>query len=168
MRTHGFRSNVLLCLAAGAALLYALGLPWYAPAPPAPGPDELGGSLSALFEGATRWGTEGTGSTAWAAFDLIDTVLAALAVTGALGALAACSPELQAFAAGLIRPAVVSAAGLVAYHVLNPPGANAAVELRHGAFLALGAAALLAVAGLAVADAPSRRRRPAPRYAPAA
>ena len=166
MRTHGFRSNVLLCLLAAASLLYALGLPWYAPAPPAGTGEELGGSLIALFAGSTRWVTETTGATAWQAFGVIDVVLAVVALVGGLAALGACSPDLQAVAAGLLRPAVVSAAGITAYHVLNTPGANAALELRQGAFLALGAAGLLAVSGLAVADAPSRRRRPTPRYEP--
>lgn len=167
MRTLGLGANALLCLVAAAALVIALDRPWYAPTPAETIP---GGDLLATLDGVTagmhRWFGEPTGTTAWQAFDLVDVVCAAMAVLAALAAVAALAPALQAAAAGLVRPAVLVAAAIVAYHVVNQPGPNEAVELRSGALIALAAAAVLAMAGSALADAPARRPRPAAGFVP--
>ena len=167
MRTLGFGTNVVLTCAAAAALITALGLPWYGPALPPPAPSagamgDVSGPLAALFAAAARWPTATDGMSGWQAFEVIDLILVALAAGSALAALAAPAPALQRAAATFLRPAVLTTAALVAYHMVNQPGADGALELRRGAFLALGAAPVLVAAGMAVAEAPSRRRRPAP------
>ena len=54
MRTLGFRTHVLLALAAAVGVVAALARPWYAPAIPAPAAD-LDGPLYTLTDTIDRW-----------------------------------------------------------------------------------------------------------------
>jgi hypothetical protein len=160
MRTLGFRTHVLLCCAAAATLLLALGRPWYGSAPESAASDrDLVGTFDRLVAGLGRWFGDPMGTTAWQALDVVAAVTAGVAVLAAVAALATLAPALQPVGASLLRPAALVAPLLVAYHVVDQPGPNAAVELRSGALLALGAAAVLLVCGQAVAETPSRAVR---------
>src|SRR5215207_1544895 len=92
MRTLGFRSHVLLVIAAAVGVFAALSEPWYAPAPQAMAPaDGTVGSFNGPVEGLGaaigRWISESTGTTGWDALGTWGIVLAALATLTALGAL---------------------------------------------------------------------------------
>jgi hypothetical protein len=167
MRSLGFHANALLCVVAAAALVVALGRPWYAPTPTesVPGTDLLA-TIDGVSAGVGRWFGDPSGTTAWQAFGLVDVICAGMATLAGAAALAALAPALQEAAAGLVRPAVLVAGAIVAYHVVNQPGPNEAVELRSGALIALGAASVLAMAGSALADAPARRPRAAASFLP--
>jgi hypothetical protein len=167
MRTLGFRTHVLLTVAAAAALVFTLDRPWYAPAPP-PQPEEptgigdLSGPLNALAEGMERWVTSTVGTPGWESLDhwgLAIAVMAGLSFAAALGCLV---PGIQSLARDVLRYAALAAFGVVAWKLLDPPGANAAMELRNGALAAAGCALVLVMCAMAVAGAPMRRR-PAPR-----
>jgi hypothetical protein len=171
VRTHGFKSHVLLVLAGAAVLLGSLSRPWYARAPrPVPvdqGQDigDVNGPLNGLFHGMERWVTDSTGLTGWHALGGVGTAIAGLAGLAALCALGA-----GAAGANLLRDALRWSAfgvvALVAWRVLDPPGPNDVWELRHGALVAAFAAAMLFAGAMPVADAPRRRRTTTPVYTP--
>ena len=172
MRTLGFRTHVLLAVAAAVGVIAALDRPWYAKAPqpvgePTGGIGSLQGPVDGLAEGVMRWFTESQGTTGWDALGVWSTVLAALAALTAVGAVGCLVPALQGAARELLRYGSLACVGVTLWKLFDPPGSNAAFELRLGAFLAAGAALAAMSSGAAVAAAPLRRRRVAPAaYAP--
>jgi hypothetical protein len=172
MRTLGFRTHVLLAIAAAVGLVAALSRPWYAAAPAAKesgdkGIGDIHGPLSSFFEGVERWATESAGTTAWSGLDHIAIAIAAMAALAGLGALASLAPRLQALGREAVRYGSFVVVALVVWKLLDPPGDNGATELRWGAFVALGCALVLVSCGAEVCNSPLRgRRKPAPYKAP--
>jgi hypothetical protein len=172
MRTHGFRSHVLFVLAGAAVLVASLSRPWYARAPkpsPAGTTEDIGdvnGPLYGLFHGLQRWVSDSHGSTGWHALGTCAELLAALAGIAALCALCVAVGSLQGLGRDPLRWAALAVAGIVAWRLVDPPGANAAWELRHGALVAAGGALMLLAGALPVAAAPRRARTTTPSYVP--
>ena len=69
MRTLGFRTHVLLAVAAAVGVIAALARPWYAAAPPAAtaadGVGSIHGPVDSLAAGIERWISETAGTTGW-------------------------------------------------------------------------------------------------------
>jgi hypothetical protein len=172
MRTLGFRTHVLLAIAAAAGLIFTLDRPWYAPAPPVP-PDEPGigdinGPMNRFAEGAERWVTSADGTTGWDSLGHWGIALAAMAGIAGLGALGCMVPALQSLGRDVLRYAALAALVIAGLKLVNPPGDNGTHELRNGALAAAGAAVVLLTAAFSVAAAPLRRRIPSrPFEAPA-
>jgi hypothetical protein len=169
MRTLGFRTHVLLAIAGAAGLVFALGRPWYAAAPevdPNAARDigDINGPLNAFFAGVERWLTGTVGQTGWQALDYAAIAIAAMAGLAAVGALACMAPPLQMLGRDLLRYGALFAFAIAAWKVLDPPGTNAAIELRHGALAAVGCATVLLTGGLGAASAPLRRRTVARKF----
>ena len=164
MRTLGFRTHVLLALAAATGVLYSLGRPWYA-TPPAEAPGEgvnaLGdpeGSLNMFVEGVRRWVTEPLGTTGWEALDHWGVALAAMAGVVMLGALLSLAPAAQHLGRDLLRYGAFAVMAIAVWKLLDPPGANEAFELRRGALVCTAAAIATFVCASSAAAAPLRRR----------
>ena len=88
MRTLGFRTHVLVVLAAAAGLAVSLGRPWYGAGPAQIGDTDVGqldGPIRALWGGITRLGTN-TGESGWHTLGPWGTVLAGggLAMAGTI------------------------------------------------------------------------------------
>jgi hypothetical protein len=172
MRTLGFRTHILLAVAAATGVIAALARPWYAAAPPAAsentGIGTIQGPVDSLAAGVERWLSETSGTAGWDALGIWATVIAALAAVTALGALGCAVPALQGVARELLRYAALACAGIVLWKLVDSPGPNGELELRFGAFVAAGAALVAFSSGTTVASTPLRRRRtPAPAaYAP--
>jgi hypothetical protein len=169
MRTHGFRTHVLLVVAGAIAVLAGLGRPWYARAPkPVPDADlhigDVNGPLNGLFHGLQRWVTGPAGRTGWDALGVSGEVIGALAGFCAVAALACMLPATQRHVQDLLRYAGLVVIGLVGWRLVDPPGLNHVWELRHGALITAAGALVLGVCAQGVAGAPSRRRVPTPRY----
>jgi hypothetical protein len=168
MRTLGFRTHVLLAVAAATGVIAALGKPWYAPAPSAAETSAatLGGSTHGIRGTLERLATESVGTTGWDALGVWGAVLAVLAAVTAVGALGCLVPGLQGGAREVLRFGGLACFALVAWKVLDHPGDG--LELRIGAAVAGVAALVACTSGSAVASAPLRRRqRTAVAYAPA-
>jgi hypothetical protein len=164
MRTLGFRTHVLVAVAAAAAVIAALGRPWYAPAQVAEGDNGIGdlhGPVHDLTDAIVRWTGGADGTTGWDALGQWGTALAALAVLTAAGAIGCVVPALQASARELLRYAALGLFCIATWKLLDSPGPNTALEPRVGAFAAAGASLIAVTAGWALAAAPLRRRRPA-------
>lgn len=168
MRTHGFRTHVLLALAAAAGVVLALGRNWYAPAPESKseqgGIGDLNGPLKNLFEGIQRWVTGADGATGWDSLGHWGVALAAMAAVAGIGCLACTVPALQPLARDLLRYGAIAVFGIAVWKLVDPPGANATHELRNGALAAFGCAVVLLTAALGVANAPLRRKTPRRSY----
>jgi hypothetical protein len=166
MRTLGFRTHVLVVLAAAAGLAVALRRPWYGAAP-APSGDtdvgELDGPIRALWGGITRLGTN-TGETGWHALGPWGLVLAGTGAVAALLALLSFLPAVQGVTRELLRYLALGIAGVAMWKLVDTPGVHGASELRYGAVAGAACALLLAWAGMSVAAAPSRRVKPIRRY----
>ena len=162
MRTLGFRTHVLLSMAAAAVVVLTLSRPWYAEAPRAlpdePGIGDINGPLNGLVDGAQRWVTGPDGLSGWDSLGTTAYGLAAVAALAALGALLCLVPALQTIGRDLLRYGALATVGVAAWKLLDPPGDNAILELRHGALVAFAAALMLLACGMATAAAPSRRR----------
>jgi hypothetical protein len=163
MRTLGFRTHVLLALAAAVGVVAALGSPWYAPAPP-PAPDDfttigdLSGPMDSLTQAWSRWVGETAGTTGWDAlgnWGLALAVVSGLAAAGALGCLV---PSAQGVAREALRYGGFACFALAVWRLVDTPGPNEALELRYGAFVAAAAALVVFTSGSAVAAAPLQRR----------
>jgi hypothetical protein len=171
MRTFGFRTHVLLALAAAACLVLSLGHPWYAAAPPKP-PEQvadigdINAPLTGFFDGLERWLGGSDGVSAWQALDHSALGIAALAGVAAAGALLLFLPALQVLGRDLLRYGALGAFGIVAWRLFDPPGANGSLELRNGAFAGAGFALVLVVCGSAAAGAPLRRKIPQRTFVP--
>jgi hypothetical protein len=170
MRTHGFRTHILLVVAGAVAVLAGLARPWYAHAPkPHVGVvaiGEVNGPLYGLFPALERWVTDPNGHTGYQALDTIGQLLAALAIFCALAALGATIPVVQRLVAGLLRYAGLALIGIVVWRLVDPPGPNGVWELRHGALISLAGALVAGICAQTVASAPSRKRVVTPRYVP--
>jgi hypothetical protein len=167
MRTLGFRTHVLVAVAAAVGVIAALARPWYAAAPPQVEADV--GSLAGRADGFERWIGQADGTAGWDALGTWGTVIAALAAVTVAGALGCLVPALQGVAREALRYGALACLGIVVWKLVDSPGANAELELRFGALVAAGAALIAFSSGSAVASAPLRRRRPAPaRYVPPA
>jgi hypothetical protein len=170
MRTHGFRTHVLLVLAGAAVLVASLSRPWYARAPK-PKPDhtqnigDVNGPLNGLFHAMVRWVSDSHGVTGWHALGPVGTAIAGLGALAALSALGATTPAVQSVSQDVLRWSAFAVAGLVAWRVFDPPHANDVWELRHGALVAAFAAIMLFAGAMPVASAPRRRRTVTPAYA---
>jgi hypothetical protein len=163
MRTLGFRTHVLLTLAAAAGLVLSLSRPWYGPAPPkvpehTASIGDINGPLNGFGDGMKRWLTGSDGTSGWNALDHWAMGLAAMAGVGAVGALLLLAPALQQLGRDLLRYASLAALGLVAWKLLDTPGSNEALELRNGALAGAGFSLMLLMCGSAAAAAPLRRR----------
>jgi hypothetical protein len=171
MRTLGFRTHVMLALAAAAGIVLSLARPWYAAAPP-PTPDEvkdigdINGPLTGFADGLKRWLTDADGTSGWQALDHWGLGLAAMAGVAALGALMLLMPALQQLGRDLLRYSSLAAFGIAVWKLLDPPGANHALELRNGALAATGFALMLIVCGGAAASAPLRKKTPQRKFVP--
>jgi hypothetical protein len=164
MRTLGFRTHVLLTVAAAVGVIAALGRAWYAAAPKPVAQDagtvgSLHGPADGLTAGVGRWLTETDGTNGWDALGVWGSVLAALAATTALAALGCLVPAIQGLAREALRYGALACLGVAIWKVVDTPGANDALELRFGAFVAVAAALLALSSGSAVAAAPLQRRR---------
>lgn len=158
MRTLGFRTHVLLTLAAAAGVVAALARPWY-DAPPAAGPDTgFDGPLYTLADTLGRWTRETAGTSGWEALGPWGAALAALAGVTALGALGCLLPAIQGVAREVVRYASLGCFALAAWKLLDAPGPNAELEPRYGVFVAALAALVAVMGGTAVAAAPLRSR----------
>jgi hypothetical protein len=171
MRTHGFRSHVLLVLAGAIGLLSSLSRPWYAHAPKPRPPHtadigDVNGPLNGLFQGMRRWVSDPSGVTGWHALGTSGTALAALAGICALCALCVTTPALQAVARTPLRYSAMAATALVAWRLVDPPGPNVTWELRHGALIAAAGVLVMLCGALPVASAPRRARTATPTYVP--
>jgi hypothetical protein len=166
MRTLGFRTHILMAVAAATGLIAALARPWYAAAPePTTGEASVGslqGPVDGVAAGLERWLSETTGTTGWDALGVWGVVIAALAVVTAVAALGCLVPALQGLSRELLRYGALACAGIVVWKLVDTPGPNAELELRFGAFVAAGAALIAFSSGSAVAAAPLRHRRRAP------
>jgi hypothetical protein len=152
MRTHGFRTHVLLTLLACGAVAAALGMPWYGASPEREsgldGP--MDDALAAL--GRAVAATDGTsGRDALGAWAL---TLGGLAAFTALMALLCLVSAMQGAAREGLRIGAIATLGIVAWKLVAHPHE----ELRHGALVAAAAALALTAWALAVASAPARRR----------
>jgi hypothetical protein len=157
MRTLGFRTHVLLALAAAAGIVAALARPWYAPATAVVSTD-LDGPLYTLSDTMSRWIGDPTGTTGWEALGVWGSALAAVAAVTGLGAFGCLVPSLQGVAREALRYGSLACLAIAAWKLLDSPGPNAALEPRYGAFVAAAAAAVAFMAGSAVAAAPLRSR----------
>jgi hypothetical protein len=171
MRTLGFRTHVLLAVAAAVGVVAALGRPWYAAAPQAADEGELAigalhGPANGLTAGIERWVSETTGTTGWDALGVWGSVLAALAAVTAASAVACLVPALQGVAREGLRYAGLACVGIAIWKLVDAPGPNAELELRFGAFVAVAAALVAFSSGSAAAAAPLRRARPVTAYTP--
>jgi hypothetical protein len=160
MRTLGFRTHVLIAVAAAVGLIASLGRPWYAVAPEAAASTYPG---SGLAESLERLISEPGGTTGWDALGTWGTVLAALAAATAAGALGSLVPAVQGVARELVRYAALACFALVAWKLLDHPSDG--TELRMGAVLAAVAALIACTSGSAAAAAPLRRRPARTAYA---
>jgi hypothetical protein len=167
MRTHGFRTHVLLALGAAVGVIAALGRPWYAAAPRPVADDlntigELHGPVDGLTAGIARWYSETAGATGWESLGSIGTAIAAMAAITAVSALGCLVPPIQGVAREALRYASLACFGLVLWKLIDTPGANQALEPRYGAFVAAAAALVALTSGAGVASAPLQRSRSAP------
>ena len=162
MRTLGFRTHVLLAVAAAAGVIAALARPWYAAAPPAVtesgGVGSIQGPVDGLAAGVERWLSQSSGTAGWDALGVWGTVIAALAAVTAVAAVGCLVPALQGVSRELLRYAALTCVGIVLWKLVDSPGPNPLLELRFGAFVAAAAALVAFSSGSSVASAPLRRR----------
>jgi hypothetical protein len=171
MRTLGFRTHVILALAAAAGLVLSLSRPWYALAPPKQVEEtadigDINGPLTGFLESLKRWASSPDGTTGWDSLDHWGMALAAMAGVAALGVLMLLVPFLQQLGRDFVRYASFAAMAIAAWKLIDPPGSNAAYELRNGALAAAGFAVMLFTCGSAAASAPLRRRVPPHSFVP--
>jgi hypothetical protein len=157
MRTLGFRTHVLLTLAACGAVAAVLGMPWYGGAPVRP--SGLNGPMDDLLESIGRAVGATDGTSAHDALGGWASTIEALAAVTALMALLCLVNALHGVAREGLRLAALATLALVGWKVVSHPHA----ELRHGALIAAGAALVLVASAFSVAAAPVRRRA-APRF----
>jgi len=168
MRTLGFRTHLLLAIAGAIGVLYSLARPWYAAAPP-PKEDDAGigdihGPLNAFLDGAKRWTSGAEGMTGWDSLDHWGQMIAAMVLVSVLGTLACLAPRAQVLGRDLARYGSLAAMAIVAWKLVDPPGANEALELRIGALLAGLFTTVLFTCASGVANAPMRRKIPQRTY----
>ena len=168
MRTLGFRTHVLLAIAGAIGVLYSLTRPWYA-APPTPKEEEasigdIHGPLNAFLDGTKRWTSGRDGLTGIESLDHWGQAIGAMALLAAVGVLLCLTPRLQVLGRDFARYGGLFALGLIAWKLVDPPGANEALELRVGALLAGLFALVLFTCASGVANAPMRKKIPQRTY----
>jgi hypothetical protein len=161
MRTIGFRSNVLIAIAAAFGVIAALGKPWYGPGAP---PSDA--QMEDLFSGIGRSVSEPGGTTGWAALHTTDEMIAGLAVATVVLLGLTLMPVLQHHLQPLARWGAVATVGVVLYTLVDRPDAAAMAEPRQGLLLALTASLVLLAATWTVAAAPARRHVAPKTYTP--
>jgi hypothetical protein len=134
MRSLGFRTHVLLTLAAAFGVSWALHMPWYGHAPAVAAGDGINGH---------------------AALGIWSKVIALLAGFTALMAVLCLTPALFGAAREGVRLGALATLGVIAWRLVDHP----ADELRHGAIVAAGSVLVLTSAAMSVASAPVRRKR---------
>jgi len=168
MRTLGFRTHVLLAIAGAIGVLYSLNRPWYAAAPPAKEDDagigDIHGPLNAFFDGVKRWISGGQGDNGWQALDHWAQMIAAMAIVAVVGSLLCFLPRLQVLGRDFARYGALAALAIIAWKLVDPPGANDAQELRVGSLLAGLFAIVLFTCASGVANAPLRKKLPQRSY----
>ena len=168
MRTLGFRTHLLLAIAGAIGVLYSLARPWYAPTAPVSAETadigDINGPLNAFFDGVKRWATAGDGATGWQALDHWGQMIGAMAACAVLGAILCTVPQVQLLGRDLARYGALAALAIVAWKLVDPPGANEARELRSGALMAGVFAIVLFTCASSVASAPLRRKIPQRTY----
>ena len=168
MRTLGFRTHVLLALAGAIGVLYSLARPWYGATPPAKEETadigDINGPLNAFFEGLKRWVTGSDGVSGWQALDHWGQMIAAMVAVSVLGVLACTLPQVQTLGRDLARYGALAALAIVAWKLVDSPGANEVLELRVGALMAGVFAIVLFTCASGVASAPMRRKVPQRTY----
>jgi hypothetical protein len=161
MRTIGFRSNVLVAIAAAFGVIAALGKPWYGPSVPA-----SDARMEDLFSGVGRAVSEPGGTAGWEALHTTDQVIAGLAVATAALLILTLIPALQQQLQPLARWGALATVGVITYCLLDGPGTTAMAEPRNGLLLALAASIVLLSSTATVASAPSRRKVATKPYVP--
>jgi hypothetical protein len=169
MRTLGFRTHVLLAIAGAIGVLYSLTRPWYAAAPAPPKEDDAGigdihGPLNQFLDGTRRWISGSDGTTGLESLDHWGQAIGAMALVAAVGVLLCLSPRLQVLGRDLARYGALFGMGLIAWKLVDPPGANEALELRVGALLSGLFSLVLFTCASAVANAPMRKKIPQRTY----
>jgi hypothetical protein len=157
MRTLGFRTHIVLTLAACGAVAAALGMPWYGTAPTPP--STLNGPMDDLLEAIGRAVGAADGTSGRDALGGWASTIGVLAGVTGLMALLCLVNALHGVAREGLRLAALATPALVAWKLVSHPH----VELRHGALVAAGAAVVLLASAFSVASAPLRRRA-APRF----
>ncbi len=157
MRTLGFRTHVLLTLAACGALAAALNMPWYGSS--GKRDSGLDGPMDDLFAAIGRAVVAADGVAGRDALGSWAPALSAVAAFTALMTLLCLIAPVQGVAREGLRLGALAALGLVAWKLVSHPQE----ELRHGALMAGAAALVLVVAAFTVAAAPVKRRA-APRF----
>jgi hypothetical protein len=154
MRTLGFRTHILLALAAAGGVVASLGLPWYGQ-PAATATASIGGDgpMERTLATVGRAVSSSAGTAGWDALGSLATPLAVAAALAALMALLCLVPEIQGVAREGARLAGLAVVALVGLKLLDHTG-----ELRHGALIAAACALVLVASAFTVAGAPLRRR----------
>jgi hypothetical protein len=152
MRSHGFRTHLLLTLAACGGVAAALGMPWFGTAPDSG--QYLAGPLDRTLEAIGRAISGAGGVTGRDALGSWGPALLGLAGFTALMALLCLVPALQGAAREGVRVGALVTVGVVAWRLIDHPDD----ELRRGALVAAGCAVVLVPAAFSVASAPIRRR----------
>jgi hypothetical protein len=167
-RTLGFRTHLLLAIAGAIGVLYSLTRPWYAAAPPPKEDDgsigDIHGPLNAFLDGAHRWLSSSDGTTGWASLDHWGQMITAMVLVAVLGTLTCLAPRVQVLGRDLARYGSLAVVAIVAWKLVDPPGANEAMELRVGALIAGLFAIVLFTCASSVANAPLRRKLPQRTY----
>jgi hypothetical protein len=168
MRTLGFRTHILLAIAGAIGVLYSLARPWYGASPPVSDETadigDINGPLNAFFDGVKRWATAADGVTGWQALDHWGQMIGAMAAVAVLGAILCTVPQAQLLGRDLARYGALAALAIVAWKLVDPPGANDARELRSGALMAGVFAIVLFTCASGAAGAPLRRKIPQRTY----
>jgi hypothetical protein len=143
-------------------VIAALSRPWYGASVPFGGD----GQMEKLWTDLGRSLTDPDGVDGWTALQTADKLLAGLAAATVLLLVLALVPAIQVHVQALARWCALATVVVVFVKLVDPPGAAATAELRHGAFLAQASALVLLASAWTVAAAPARRREPPKPYAP--
>jgi hypothetical protein len=157
MRTHRYRSQLVLCVLAAAGVLVALGLPWYAAASPPRA--VMDGQLEGTFDTVARVVLHTDGTTGWDALGAWATAVAGAAVLTAVLAVGSLVSDLQSLVREPLRITALATVGFVVSRLLQTP--EPGLELRHGALAAALAALVMLSGAFTAAAAPVQRRGPA-------
>jgi hypothetical protein len=152
MRSHGFRTHVLLTLAACGGVVAALGMPWFGHAPA--GGQYIAGPMDRTLEAIGRAVGGADGVTGRDALGGWAHGVMGLAGFTALMGLLCLLPALQGAAREGLRVGALVTVGIVAWRLVDHPDD----ELRQGALVAAGCAVVLVPVAFSVASAPVRRR----------
>jgi hypothetical protein len=163
MRTIGFRSNVLVIIAAAAGLLAALGRPWYARSPVQTAEEsrigDVQGPVEQFFSRLAREFTSEDGTTGWAAFHSTDTILAVLVAIAVVTALGTLIVGVEQPCREVLRIVTLAMLGIVVVKLANTPDSVGLIERRQGAWIALGVTGIMASSAATLYNAPLHRKK---------